>query len=50
MAPADREDIRSEAAARMAVYMSLPEDMSVEQIQEVISAVLSEMGIEKPYG
>lgn len=49
MAPADREDIRSEAAARMAVYKEFaPEDMSEEQIREVISAVLSEMGIENP--
>jgi uncharacterized protein YqeY len=49
MAPADREDIRSEAAARMAVYKEFaPEDMSAEQIREVISAVLSEMGIENP--
>ena len=39
MAPADREDIRSEAAARMAVYKEFaPEDMSAEQIREVISA------------
>ena len=46
MAPADREDIRSEAAARMAVYKEFsPEDMSEEQIREVISAVLSELGI-----
>ena len=36
MAPADREDIRSEAAARMAVYKEFaPEDMSAEQIREV---------------
>ena len=49
MAPADREDIRSEAAARMAVYKEFaPEDMSEEQIREVISAVLSEIGIENP--
>ena len=49
MAPADREDIRSEAAARMAVYKEFaPVDMSVEQIREVISAVLSELGIENP--
>ena len=49
MAPADREDIRSEAAARMAVYKEFaPEDMSEEQIREVIGAVLSEMGIENP--
>ena len=34
MAPADREDIRSEAAARMDVYKEFaPEDMSAEQIR-----------------
>ena len=49
MAPADREDIRSEAAARMAVYKEFaPVDMSVEQIREVIASVLSELGIENP--
>ena len=49
MAPADREYIRSEAASRMAVYKEFaPEDMSAEQIREVISAVLSELGIENP--
>ena len=49
MAPADREDIRSEAAARMAVYKEFaPEDMSVDQIREVIASVLSELGIENP--
>ena len=49
MAPADREDIRSEAAARMAVYKEFaPEDMSVEQIREVIASVLAELGIENP--
>lgn len=49
LAPADRDDIRSEAAARIAVYKEFaPEDMSVEQIREVIAAVLSELGIENP--
>lgn len=49
MAPADREDIRSEAAARMAVYKEFaPVDMSVEQIREVIASVLSELGIRNP--
>ena len=49
MAPADREDIRSEAAARMAVYKEFaPVDMSVEQIREVIASVLSELGIGNP--
>ena len=49
MAPADRTDIREEAAARLAVYREFaPEDMSVEQIREVIAAVLSELGLENP--
>ena len=49
MAPADREDIRSEAAAMMAVYKEFaPVDMSVEQIREVIASVLSELGIGNP--
>ncbi|HIQ74907.1 MAG TPA: GatB/YqeY domain-containing protein [Candidatus Cottocaccamicrobium excrementipullorum] len=49
LAPADREDIRQEAAARIAVYKEFaPEDMSPEQIKEVIAAVLSELGIENP--
>lgn len=50
-APSDREDIRAEAAGRIAVYKEFaPEDMSVEQIQEVIAGVLSELGIEAPTG
>lgn len=49
LAPTDRDDIRSEAAARIAVYKEFaPEDMSVEQIREVIAAVLSELGLENP--
>ena len=49
LAPADRDDIRSEAAARIAVYKEFaPEDMSVEQLREVIAAVLSELGLENP--
>lgn len=48
-APADRDDIREEAAARLRVYKEfVPEDMSVEQITEVIKSVLAELGIEKP--
>lgn len=48
-APADRTDIREEAALRISVYKEFaPEDMSVEQIQEVIQSVLTELGIEKP--
>ena len=49
LAPADREDIRGEAAARLAVYREFaPADMSVEQIREVIASVLSELGIGNP--
>mgnify|MGYP003096780777 FL=1 len=41
-APADRADIREEAAQRIAVYKEFaPEDMSVDQIKEVIQSVLS---------
>ena len=49
LAPADREDIRGEAAARIAVYREFaPEDMSVEQITQVIKDVLAELGMENP--
>ena len=49
LAPADREDIRSEAAQRLAVYKEfVPEDMSVDQIRQVIAEVLAELGIEQP--
>ena len=49
MAPADRTDIREEAAARLAVYKEFaPEDMNEEQITEVIKGVLAELGIEQP--
>jgi len=48
-APADRTDIKDEAAFRIQVYKEFaPEDMSVEQIKEVIQSVLDELGIEKP--
>ena len=47
LAPADRDDIREEA--RLAVYKEFaPEDMSVDQIKEVIDGVLKELGIENP--
>lgn len=50
-APANRDDIREEAAARLAVFKEfVPEDMNVEQITEVIRSVLAELGIEKPTG
>ena len=49
LAPADRDDIRDEAGARLSVYKEFaPEDMSVDQIKEVIDGVLKELGIENP--
>ena len=51
LAPEDRQDIREEMAARIAVYKEFaPEDMSAEQIAHVIQEVLAELGIEKPVG
>ena len=48
-APADRTDIREEAQSRMSVYQEFaPEDMSEEQIREVIGQVLSQLGIDAP--
>ena len=48
-APADREDIRSEAALRISVYQAFATaDLTREQIAEVIGQVLAELGIEKP--
>lgn len=48
-APADRQDIRDEAAARLAVYKEFaPADMTADQILAVIKEVLSELGIEAP--
>ena len=49
LAPADREDIRAEAAARLAVFKEFaPEDLTEAQIAEVIQGVLAELGIEAP--
>ena len=48
-APADRQDIRDEAAVSLAVYKEFaPADMSAEQIREVIAQVLAELNIEAP--
>lgn len=48
-APADRDDIRAEAAFRLSVYKAFaPEDMGEDQIREIIASVLSELQIEKP--
>lgn len=48
-APADRTDIKDESLARIAVYKEFaPEDMSVEQITQVIQAVLAELEIQVP--
>ena len=47
LAPADRADIREEAQARLAVYQEFaPEDLTEEQIVEVIKSVLAELGID----
>ena len=49
LAPADRADIREEAQARLAVYQEFaPEELTEEQIVEVIKSVLAEHGIENP--
>ena len=51
LAPEERQDIREEMAARIAVYKEFaPEDMSAEQIAQVIQEVLAELGIENPVG
>lgn len=48
-APADRQDIRDEAAVRLAVYKEFaPADMTADQIREVIAQVLAELNIEVP--
>lgn len=49
LAPADRDDIRSEAEARLNVYKEFaPEDMNEEQIAQVIREVLAQLEIEAP--
>lgn len=49
LAPADRQDIKEEAAARLDVYKEFaPEDLSEAQIREVIGEVVSELGLESP--
>ena len=48
-APADREDIKNEAVARLAVDEEFaPADLTEDQIRQVIAGVLSELGIEEP--
>ena len=48
-APADRQDIRDEAAVRLAVYKEFaPADMTADQIREVIAQVLAVLNIEAP--
>ena len=49
MAPADRTDIREEAAARIRVYQEfVPAEMNEEQIRAVSTEVLGELGISQP--
>lgn len=51
LAPADREDIKTEAAARLEVYKEFaPEDLNEEQISRIIKEVLSELEIDAPTG
>lgn len=46
LAPADRADIREEAQARLAVYQEFaPEDLTEEQIAEVIKSVLASLAL-----
>lgn len=48
-APADRTDVKEEAAARLAVYEEFaPADLTEAQIAEVVKEVLKELQIEKP--
>ena len=50
LAPADRADIREEAQARLTVYQEFaPEDLTEEQIAEVIKSVLAELDLEGIY-
>lgn len=47
--PADRTQIIEEAKLRMSVYSEfVPKLMGEEEIREVITAVLAELGLEKP--
>ncbi|WP_313075175.1 GatB/YqeY domain-containing protein [Lacrimispora sp.] len=49
LAPADRDDIREEAAIRISVFKEFaPEDMGEDQIREIVISVLAELSIETP--
>jgi uncharacterized protein len=49
LAPADRDDIREEAAIRISVFKEFaPEDMGEDQIREIVISVLKELSIETP--
>jgi uncharacterized protein YqeY len=49
LAPADRDDIREEAAIRISVFKEFaPEDMGEDQIREIVIFVLKELSIETP--
>lgn len=49
LAPADRDDIREEAAIRISVFKEFaPEDMGEDQIREIVLSVLGELSIETP--
>ena len=49
LAPADRDDIREEAAIRISIFKEFaPEDMGEDQIKEIILSVLAELSIGTP--
>lgn len=49
LAPADRDDIREEAAIRISIFKEFaPEDMGEDQIKEILLSVLAELSIETP--
>lgn len=49
LAPADRDDIREEAAIRISIFKEFaPEDMGEDQIKEILLSVLAELNIETP--
>ncbi|WP_026890803.1 GatB/YqeY domain-containing protein [Lacrimispora aerotolerans] len=49
LAPADRDDIREEAAIRISIFKEFaPEDMGEDQIKEIVLSVLAELSIETP--
>lgn len=49
LAPADREDIKAQCEARIAVLNEFaPEEMGEEQLRAIIAETITELGIENP--